>query len=494
MSILTNNLTTFTSTITQKIGQEYQNFSAPFSERRALLVGGDTTLVFLAVLGALRLWTQMAQAFGGRPVEFSELLINNWYWFPILIGGWWVLAWFNDLYDVPSSTDKTANTVRLTLMGLLGLGIYLVVFFLAPPSTLPRLFFLFFLGLAISLTWLFRWAQAQLFGFLPLRHRVVIIGRGAKGRSIASVIEQATHLQYQVLGYVDDSLARPTGWAGEDLPVIGQAAFLPDLVQHLRIHEIVVAIEQPLNDDLFQRLVECQAKGVRVSWMADLYEQLYHKIPIEHIDPTWALHVMQGRPIFNRLELSFKRLLDLGLGLMGLLVFAIILPPVALAIRLDSPGSIFYRQTRCGRAGQSFTILKFRTMTTNAEGDGQARWATKHDARITRIGRWLRRTRLDEVPQILNILRGEMSLVGPRPERPEFVETLLQQVPFYRTRLMAKPGLTGWAQTHYDYGNTVQDALIKLQYDFYYLRHWSVWLDLYIIVRTVAVVLKLKGT
>jgi lipopolysaccharide/colanic/teichoic acid biosynthesis glycosyltransferase len=133
-------------------------------------------------------------------------------------------------------------------------------------------------------------------------------------------------------------------------------------------------------------------------------------------------------------------------------------------------------------------------MTTNAEGDGQARWATKHDARITRIGRWLRRTRLDEVPQILNILRGEMSLVGPRPERPEFVETLLQQVPFYRTRLMAKPGLTGWAQTHYDYGNTVQDALIKLQYDFYYLRHWSVWLDLYIIVRTVAVVLKLKGT
>jgi lipopolysaccharide/colanic/teichoic acid biosynthesis glycosyltransferase len=132
-------------------------------------------------------------------------------------------------------------------------------------------------------------------------------------------------------------------------------------------------------------------------------------------------------------------------------------------------------------------------MTVNAENDGQARWASKSDSRITRVGQFLRKTRVDELPQLLNVLRGEMSLVGPRPERPEFVEILQQQIPFYRTRLMVKPGLTGWAQIHYDYGNTVEDALIKLQYDFYYLRYWSMWLDLYVAFRTVAVVFKLKG-
>jgi exopolysaccharide biosynthesis polyprenyl glycosylphosphotransferase len=227
--------------------------------------------------------------------------------------------------------------------------------------------------------------------------------------------------------------------------------------------------------------------------LPDLYEQIYHKIPIEYVDPSWVLHVIQGRPIFNRLQLAVKRLLDLGLVLASLPILVLVLPVIALAIRLDSIGPIFYHQIRCGRAGRPFSIFKFRTMSINAELDGQPRWATQSDVRITRVGRILRKTRLDELPQLINVLRGEMSLIGPRPERPEFVEMLQQQIPFYRTRLMVKPGLTGWAQIHYDYGNSVEDALIKLQYDFYYLRYWSVWLDLYVAFRTFAVVLKLKG-
>jgi exopolysaccharide biosynthesis polyprenyl glycosylphosphotransferase len=233
--------------------------------------------------------------------------------------------------------------------------------------------------------------------------------------------------------------------------------------------------------------------GVRISLLPDLYEQIYHKIPIEYVDPSWVLHVIQGRPIFNRLQLAVKRLLDLGLVLASLPILVLVLPVIALAIRLDSIGPIFYHQIRCGRAGRPFSIFKFRTMSINAELDGQPRWATQSDVRITRVGRILRKTRLDELPQLINVLRGEMSLIGPRPERPEFVEMLQQQIPFYRTRLMVKPGLTGWAQIHYDYGNSVEDALIKLQYDFYYLRYWSVWLDLYVAFRTFAVVLKLKG-
>jgi exopolysaccharide biosynthesis polyprenyl glycosylphosphotransferase len=226
--------------------------------------------------------------------------------------------------------------------------------------------------------------------------------------------------------------------------------------------------------------------------MPDLYDKLSRRIPIQHIDPAWALNVIEKLP--SRLSLSCKRLMDLALAGFGLLVLAPFLPLVALAIRLDSPGPIFYRQIRSGRAGRPFTILKFRTMVTDAEKDGRARWASEDDPRITRVGRFLRKTRVDELPQLHNVLRGEMSIVGPRPERPEFIEQLEQDIPFYRTRLMVKPGLTGWAQIHYRYGSSVEDALIKLQYDFHYLRYWSLWLDLYVIFRTFGVAFRFQGT
>jgi exopolysaccharide biosynthesis polyprenyl glycosylphosphotransferase len=429
------------------------------------------------------------------PLNASTIVARislRWYWFPMLLGGWWLLAWLNDLYDVPSSGNKMLNTGRVAVTSGMSLFIYLIVFFFIPePGGLPRLFFLYFLAIVSLAVILWRWTYAALFKLLPLQHHVLIVGLGERGRSLACMLEQETKLDYKVLGYVDDVATSETSYG--ELPVWGKAADLPRLTQQLQIHEIIVAIEQDLDKDLFHWLTECQANGVRISLLPDLYEQIYHKIPIEYVDPSWVLHVIQGRPIFNRLQLAVKRLLDLGLVLASLPILVLVLPVIALAIRLDSIGPIFYHQIRCGRAGRPFSIFKFRTMSINAELDGQPRWATQSDVRITRVGRILRKTRLDELPQLINVLRGEMSLIGPRPERPEFVEMLQQQIPFYRTRLMVKPGLTGWAQIHYDYGNSVEDALIKLQYDFYYLRYWSVWLDLYVAFRTFAVVLKLKG-
>jgi exopolysaccharide biosynthesis polyprenyl glycosylphosphotransferase len=278
-----------------------------------------------------------------------------------------------------------------------------------------------------------------------------------------------------------------------DVPVLGSQEDLGYLVNHLQVHEVVVAVEQPLDQAAFQSLIECQAWGVKVSYMADLYEKLNYSIPVEYITPAWALHAIQDRPVFDRVQLAFKRLLDVTLALVGLLLLLPLFPLVALALKIGSPGPLFYRQTRCGQAGQPFKILKFRTMSVDAERDGKARWATRGDQRITPVGRFLRKTRIDELPQLINVLRGEMSIVGPRPERPEFVASLQGEVPFYYTRLMVKPGITGWAQIHYDYGNTVQDALIKLQYDFYYLRYWSIWLDLYTIFQTIKVIFMFKG-
>jgi lipopolysaccharide/colanic/teichoic acid biosynthesis glycosyltransferase len=175
-------------------------------------------------------------------------------------------------------------------------------------------------------------------------------------------------------------------------------------------------------------------------------------------------------------------------------VLLLIFTPIALAIKLESPGPVFYRQIRCGRAGKPFMIFKFRTMVQDAEQDGKARWAFDGDPRITRVGNFLRKSRLDELPQVLNVLLGDMSMVGPRPERPEFVEELETEVKYYRMRMLVKPGITGWAQVNYDYGNTIDHARMKLQYDLYYVRYWSIWQDLYILFRTIGVALQLKGT
>jgi lipopolysaccharide/colanic/teichoic acid biosynthesis glycosyltransferase len=184
----------------------------------------------------------------------------------------------------------------------------------------------------------------------------------------------------------------------------------------------------------------------------------------------------------------------LGFSLVAGLFLFLVGPIIALLIRLDSPGPIFYRQSRLGRGGQTFDLIKFRSMSVNAEKGTGAKWATKNDPRITRIGQILRRTRLDELPQILNILKGDIHLIGPRPERPEFTEQLEKEVPFYRARLAVKPGLTGWAQVKYRYGSSVDDTITKLQYDLYYIKHRSIMLNLLIILKTIGVVLSCKGT
>ncbi len=478
----------------RKIQTKYSSFQAPFSERRAILLVGDSLLVIMAVFGAFGLWQQVAQASSGSRVDLTAMLLKNWHWFPLLLGGWWLLAWLNDLYDIPSSCNRRLSVGRLLIAGGLGILLYLVLFFLLPRNLLPRLFFLYFLTLNLLLLMGWRWLYGTLFNFTSLQHRLVIVGNGSQGRFIARALAQSpTRLNYRLLGYIIDQPVAP-GTTYEGLPVLGQATDLGQLSQTYQVNELVLAQNVGPDNRLFELLVECQAQGVTVTNMADLYETLYHRIPVEFVDPVWLLQMLQGRPVFSRLQLVIKRLLDLLIAVVGLILSALLWPLIALAIKLDSTGPIFYRQTRCGRAGKLFSIVKFRTMVAHAEPDGQARWATTDDDRITRVGRWLRKTRLDELPQLLNVLSGDMSLVGPRPERPEFVETLQPEIPFYRTRLMVKPGLTGWAQIHHDYGNSVADALAKLQYDLFYLRRWSLSLDLYIMFRTAAVMLKFKGT
>jgi exopolysaccharide biosynthesis polyprenyl glycosylphosphotransferase len=270
---------------------------------------------------------------------------------------------------------------------------------------------------------------------------------------------------------------------------------LPTLVKRYQIAELIMAYGSELPSTIFQGIMDCYEQEITIVPMPLLYEQLTGRVPIEHVGQQhWTVVLpLEGHSVFN-LYPALKRLLDITLALIGLVCFAAILPPLVLIMLLDCPGPIFYRQERVGRGGRPFQIIKLRSMIPNAETGSGPKWAQKDDPRVTRFGRILRKTRLDEFPQLINVLRGEMSLIGPRPERAFFVDQLTEQIPFYRTRLAVKPGLTGWAQVRYRYGNSREDALVKLQYDLYYIRHQSLALDLLILIRTVGKMLMFQGT
>jgi exopolysaccharide biosynthesis polyprenyl glycosylphosphotransferase len=310
---------------------------------------------------------------------------------------------------------------------------------------------------------------------------------------MASTLARYRPQEYLVVGFIDDDPAKHhESVAG--VPVLGGAADLMTAVRAQGASEVILAVSGELNPNTFQALLECQALGVPVQRMSSLYETVTGRVPIDHLDAevmvSSFIELADRSPLYR----AARRLLDVIGGTLGLALVAGLLPFIAAAIWLESRGPIFYGQTRLGQGGRLFRLWKFRTMIAEAEADGRARWAEPKDARVTRVGRWLRRYRLDEAPQFWNVLQGELSLIGPRPERPEFVAALEQEIPFFGVRHLVKPGLTGWAQVNYGYSATVADAAVKLQWDLYYIKHRTPWLDLVILLRTVGVVLSGQGT
>jgi exopolysaccharide biosynthesis polyprenyl glycosylphosphotransferase len=313
------------------------------------------------------------------------------------------------------------------------------------------------------------------------RRQAVIVGVNAAGKSIARELLRAKHPSASVMGFISEGIDGQEQQVG--LPVLGSRSALCSLVRHGMIDLIIIAIDYKANPGLFQEALEGAQRGIAVVPVTAAYEGTSGKIPVEHIVDQWYT-VMPSEYASSPLYACWNRLLDLTFGLCGLIILALSFPFLALLIYLDSPGPIFYTQERTGYRGRTFSIYKFRSMHTEAQQAKRPAWVTKGDARITRVGRFLRATHLDELPQVLNILRGEMSLIGPRPERPEYVAELEKSNLFYRYRLSVKPGLTGWAQVKYGYGDTDQDELVKLQYDLYYIKHRALLLDLLIIMKT----------
>ena len=322
-------------------------------------------------------------------------------------------------------------------------------------------------------------------------HNVLVLGCGAEAMAVADDLRQRGAGAYHLVGFYPSNPEH-----GRDgplpSPMLDPAQTLPTLVRRHDVDEIVVAVREqrggvlPLRD-----LLDCRTEGVLVHSLATFSERLKGEVPLDSLKASWLIYGNGFAQGWWRA--TIKRSFDIVVSLVLLSLSWWIMLLAALAVLSEDGGPVLFRQERVGRNGRIFQVLKFRSMRTDAEKDGVARWAQANDARITAVGRFIRKTRIDELPQLLNVLRGEMSLVGPRPERPSFVEQLTNQIPFYAVRHSVKPGLTGWAQVRFSYGASLADARRKLQFDLYYVKNHSLVLDIQIILETVRVVLVGEG-
>jgi sugar transferase (PEP-CTERM system associated) len=323
----------------------------------------------------------------------------------------------------------------------------------------------------------------------PFRERVLFLGATPTAEQLIDELE-ANHPGYEVLGYVDDRPADQVALSN-GFRILGSTRQLTEIANGREVGTIVVCLTERRGAFPLKDILECKLRGIRIEDWPAFYEKLTGKIIVQNLRPSWLVF-SEG---FNRTVVTrvVKRMVDVVLASLFLALGWPIFVLVALAIRLDSPGPIFLRQERVGERGRLFTLFKFRTMVQDAEAQTGPVWAAEDDPRITRVGRWLRKTRLDEFPQIWNVFKGEMSFIGPRPERPHFVVQLQEKIPYYAERHAVKPGITGWAQVRYRYGSTVEDSEEKLQYDLYYVKNMSSLLDIDILLSTIRVVLSGKG-
>ncbi|MFA5911170.1 MAG: TIGR03013 family XrtA/PEP-CTERM system glycosyltransferase, partial [Vicinamibacterales bacterium] len=399
--------------------------------------------------------------------------------------------YWGDLYDNPHTGG---NHTELLIRILLALGatclVLAAIYALFPALIIAR--GVLAPAAVLAVTGVIAWRVT--FGWIARRvgprERLLMVGTSAAGFALARELHEREELGVQIVGLVDVQPVAPSADPG--LAFLGGIEDIPSIVRARSVDRVVVSLADARGKLPMQKLLEMKLDGVQFDYLASVYEEYTGKIAIENLRPSWLIF----SPGFRKTPrlLAVKRVIDVVSALIGLVLATPLLLVLAVIIKVTSPGPVFYSQRRVGCDSRIFTVYKLRSMCADAERNTGPVWAPHQgDARVTRIGRFMRRTRLDEIPQFWNILAGHMSLVGPRPERPEFVESLARDIPFYGQRHVIKPGLTGWAQVRYTYGATVEEAMEKLQFDLFYIKHLSVTLDLFIIFETVKTVLLRRG-
>lgn len=460
-------------------------------DRKLLLFAVDILFINGALLAAVMLWNGF--------IPTLDSLVANIKWFITLSVLWMVLGTVLDVYNLARAASTTSILASVGIAAFLSALLNLMIPWLSPPVLYRSYAFGVVLLTTIALTgW--RIFYARVLGTTAFRQLGIVVGGDVPAAALKQMLIQTGKgddanpfrgAGYEFVGRVVDKAHQE---ATDDLPVLGEVHNLVRLVRQYGVDEVILNLEEGRGFPLEAQevLLDCRELGLRVSSLVDVYERLTGRLPVDYARYDSQLLLSPPDTPAFRLYQAAKRLVDILIGLVGLLVLGLLIPFVALANALTSPGPLFYRQERLGKGGRPFTVIKFRSMVRDAERYG-AVWAGKNDPRITPLGRFMRKVRLDEVPQFLNVLRGEMSFVGPRPERPHFVGQLSRAFPLYRARHAVKPGITGWAQVHHEYGDSTEDARIKLELDLYYVKHASFYLDLLTILHTIRVIIGFKG-
>jgi exopolysaccharide biosynthesis polyprenyl glycosylphosphotransferase len=473
------------------------------SEYRSILLMGDFTMAITSVLAALYTWRQyniyvrvaelLAQNVPPGRAQQRAVLDSNievGFWFYLLPIVWMLLL--IELYEPHVASSGKKTTRGIALAAFIGIAAYSLVFIVKQDTNLPRIGVGAFLLFASVLTLLWRTIFIRVYKTTGQRRRILLIGAGKAGQTLAELYHSSGTRSFNLVGYVDDDKQK-AGKTICGLRVLGSSTHLLNLIDVYHISDIVIAINGEIAGITFQTILDAQEKGVEVTRMPILYEEMTGRVPVHHLESDWIIRsFVDGLHVSGFYELM-KRVLDILGGILGLIVFVITCPFLSLAVLADTGFPVFYSQPRLGRGGKIFRIYKYRSMRQDAEADGEAKTTLENDPRVTRVGNFLRRTRLDELPQFWNVLHGEMSLVGPRAERPELVADYQRQVPFYRARLLVKPGLTGWAQINYGYVSSVTETAVKIEYDLYYIKHRTLGMDFQIILRTIGTVLRRTG-
>lgn len=455
--------------------------------RSFVLVAGETALLAGAVV--------ISSILIGGPHAW-ELLTDDTAWLRVLliVVVTQVCLHYADLYDLRTMTTRRDFVSRLMrAIGatslILGIG-----YWLFPLLVVEQGVFLLSAALAIVLVMLWRSAFDVITTHLSPHERLLLVGTSPAAIVLARELHERRHeLGVNIVGFVDPDPAR-VGAPVINPGVVGTIDDIPELTARMNVDRVVVSLSDERGKLRMDRLLDVRLRsGVLFDHLASVYEEYTGKIALENLRPSWLVFSTGFRK--TRLLMVTKRAFDIVASVAGLILAAPLMLLSALLLKLESPRDpILYHQVRVGLNGQPFTIHKFRTMRSDAEAKTGPVWsAGDHDPRITAVGRFMRKTRLDEIPQLWNVLLGDMSLIGPRPERPAFVEQLTKEIPFYGQRHVVKPGVTGWAQVRYTYGASVEDALQKMQYDLYYVKHMSLRFDLLIALETIKTVVLRRG-
>jgi exopolysaccharide biosynthesis polyprenyl glycosylphosphotransferase len=452
------------------------------SERKVLLRVADLIIVFFAIY-CLNLYPEFEYLYFGKDNIVALILLG------IYIS---IFGTIFELYDLQkaSKLDTTFKNIVITTSTV-------VLFYLLTPVLSPYLpeeriqIAYFYLAILMSILF-WRFIYINLIGSPRFYKRVLIVGETSNIDGLVKVFG-ASDPNYKIIGFINSEVSTNESVKFKGLKEFESKKFL-ETIEKERISEVLVASfnTETIMAEVYHDLIMLLERGFKIRDYTQVYEELLHRVPIQFVGKDFYKYFPFSRSNENKLYIFFQRTFDIVFSVLGLFIGILLSPFILIGNIIGNKGPLFYSQERIGKNSKPFRIIKLRTMVVNAEKDG-IKWAKKNDQRITAFGRFLRRSRLDEIPQFYNVLKGEMSIIGPRPERPFFVSELSSIIPFYETRHIIKPGLTGWAQVSTRYGSSVDDSLIKLQYDLYYIKHRSVFLDFNIAIKTLSTILYYRG-